>query len=103
MLTGQRVCALVYDSDISINYSPLTGSLKGDNLGLIAFDVLQVTPRFDGSSSDLPRVTIRVRETAICDEDLHLFRNAPVPQSSSEPFDIAPPAVPAAALVSPAS
>ncbi len=34
MLIGKTVLAVVYDSDISINYSPLEGNLKGANLGL---------------------------------------------------------------------
>jgi hypothetical protein len=96
MLTGQTVCALVYDSDIGVNYSPLLGNLQGANLGLIAFEVIEVRQRFDGSSSDLPRVRIEVRDTLICNSDLYLFANAPIPESSSEPFDIAPPATPGA-------
>ena len=32
LLEGRQVCAVVYDSDISINYDPLEGSLKGANL-----------------------------------------------------------------------
>lgn len=94
MLVGQTVCALVWDSDVGINYSPLQGNLQGANLGLVAFDVTRVTQRVDGSSSDLPRVRITVRGTALCDEPLNLFANAPVPNSSSDPFDIAPPASP---------
>ena len=43
-LVGEYVCAVVYDSDISINYDPLDGSLKGANLGIVAFEVLSVTP-----------------------------------------------------------
>ncbi len=31
-LQGQTVCAVVYKGDLSINYDPLDGSLKGDNL-----------------------------------------------------------------------
>lgn len=92
MLIGKTVLAVVYDSDISINYTPLTGNLMGANLGIVAFDVLEVTQRTDGSSSSLPRVKIVIRgldETFAV--PLMLFANAPVPQSSSEPFDIAPP------------
>lgn len=100
MLVGQTVYAVVYDSDISINYSPLTGNLQGDNLGVVAFDVLRVTQRMDGSSSDLPRVSIRIRSAEnISGLDLGLFANAPVPQSSSEPFDIAPPSNPPAIVI----
>ncbi|MFM9950205.1 MAG: hypothetical protein ACKV1O_19885 [Saprospiraceae bacterium] len=93
MLIGTTVLAVVYDSEVSINYSPLRGNLKGANLGLVAFDVLEVKERTDGSSGSLPRVTIRIRN--INDAllaPLSLFSNAPVPQSSSEPFDVAPPA-----------
>ncbi len=102
MLVGQTVLAVVYDSDISINYSPLEGNLMGANLGLVAFDVLEVRERTDGSTSSLPRVTIRIRDVSgVSGLDLALFSNAPVPESSSEPFDIAPPAsVSPAVLVS---
>ncbi len=101
MLTGQTVLAVAYDSDISVNYSPLNGSLKGANLGLVAFDVIAVTERTDASDSSLPRVTIRIRDVAdVMALPLMLFANAPVPQSSSEPFDIKPPAsIPAIQLV----
>jgi hypothetical protein len=92
MLTGTTVLALVYDSDISINYSPLNGSLKGENLGLVAFDVLEVRKRTDGSSGSLPAVKIRIRAVSEASAaSLKLFSNAPKPRSSSEPFDINPP------------
>jgi hypothetical protein len=95
MLVGQTICAVVYDSDVSINYSPLLGSLKGANLGIVAFDVLDVRRRFDGSTGSLPRVTIRIRDAeAVCGGPLVLFANAPVPRSSSEPYDVAPPSSP---------
>jgi hypothetical protein len=102
MLTGQTVCAVVYDSDVSINYSPLQGNLQGDNLGIVSFEVLSVVERTGGSSSDLPRVSIRVRDAATCEQALVLFDNAPVPESSSEPADIVPPAQPPAPLLVPA-
>lgn len=96
MLTGQTVYALVYDGDIGINYSPLTGNLMGANLGLVAFQVLSVTERTDGSTSDLPRVRVRIDDAvSVGALTLFLFTNAPEPSSSSEPFDIRPPAVPA--------
>jgi hypothetical protein len=92
MLVGQTVFAVVYDSDISINYSPLEGNLQGANLGVVAFEVLAVTERTDGSTSDLPRVTIRILDVAGAGNlPLSLFSNAPAPESSSEPFDITPP------------
>lgn len=64
MLTGKTVYAVVYDSDISINYSPLKANLQGANLGVVAFDVIEVRERTDGSTSDLPRVTIIIRNLA---------------------------------------
>jgi len=101
MLTGQTILAVVYDSDVAINYSPLVGNLKGANLGLAALKVINVTQRFDGSSSSLPKVTVRILNvTAVSALPLMLFSNAPVPTSSSEPFDVAPPAtIPAAVIV----
>jgi len=101
MLVGKTVLAVVYDSEISINYSPLLGNLMGANLGIVAFDVLEVTERSDGSSGSLPRVKIIIRDVAeTIAAPLMIFANAPVPQSSSEPFDIVPPnAAPAIVLV----
>lgn len=95
MLEGETVYAVVYDSDISINYDPIEANLQGANLGVVAFDVLGVTKRTNGSTSDLPRVTISIRNaTEVAEMNLSLFSNAPVPQSSSEPFDIDPPTNP---------
>jgi len=103
MLIGKTVLAVVYDSDVSINYSPLLGNLQGANLGIVAFDVLEVRKRTDGSTSSLPVVTIRIRDAEeVLDRQLLLFANAPVPQSSSEPFDIDPPGNPPAADFEPA-
>lgn len=93
MLTGQRIIAVVYDSDISINYDPITGDLQGENLGIVAFEVLEVKERTDGSSSDLPSVNIRILDAAaVAESNLYLFGNPEIPESSSEPEDITPPA-----------
>ncbi len=92
MLVGYKVIAVVYDNDISINYSPLEGNLQGANLGMVAFEVLGVNERTDGSDSDLPSVNIRILDVeSISDFGLVLFSNVPVPQSSSVPFDVNPP------------
>ncbi len=56
-LVGQTVHAVVFDSDISMNYSPLEGSLKGDNLGVVAFKVLSVTAQGGGQ---LPQVQVQI-------------------------------------------
>lgn len=93
MLVGKTVLAVVYDGDVNINYSPLSGNLMGANLGVVAFDVIKVTERKDASTSSLPRVTVTIRNVnEITQRSLVLFANAPVPSSSSEPFDKAPPA-----------
>ncbi len=94
MLIGHTILAVVYDSEVSINYSPLLGSLKGDNLGLVALEVVDVIKREDGSSGSLPKVRVIVHGiNPVGALPLFLFSNAPVPSSSSEPFDITPPAV----------
>ena len=91
LLLGRRVCAVVYDSDVSINYGPLNGSLKGDNLGRVALEVVGVT-RFDGgSSSSLPKLRVRILDAdAVCAESLALLTAAPTPKSSSQPPDVVP-------------
>jgi hypothetical protein len=101
MLIGKTVLAVVYDGDAGINYGPLNGNLMGANLGLVALQVVKVTKRFDGSSGSLPRVTVKVIDVNAANAaSLKLFSNAPVPRSSSEPFDITPPATaPAIKLV----
>ena len=91
LLEGQQVCAVVYKSDISTNYGPLNGSLKGDTLGTVAFEVLSVTQLTGGSSSALPKVDIRIlNANDVCEGALTLFTDPPEPISSSEPFDVVP-------------
>lgn len=91
MLKGKTVYAVVYDSDVSINYSPLNGNLQGANLGTVAFDVLDVVERTDGSTGSLPRVSVKIRNAdQISTSSLSLFTQAPVPQSSSVPYDTKP-------------
>jgi hypothetical protein len=100
MMVGKTILAVVYDSDVSVNYGPLAGSLKGDNLGIVAFDVLEVRKRTDGSSGSLPSVKIRIRNASeVSAASLKLFSNAPVPRSSSEPFDINPPSTAPVAIL----
>ncbi|MDD3188450.1 MAG: hypothetical protein PHO13_03000 [Fermentimonas sp.] len=92
MLIGKTVYAVVYDSDISINYSPLNANLKGENLGVVALTVLDVIERKNGSSSSLPAVIVRIEDASlVATYPLVLFSNAPIPSSSSEPMDIIPP------------
>ena len=104
MLKGRTIMALVYDSDISINYSPLNGNLMGSNLGIVAFDVLDVFERTDGSTGSLPRVVIRIRDVSeVLGLPLVLFSNAPEPESSSEPYDVSPTNTAPAISLSPAN
>lgn len=93
MLVGKTIFAVVYDGDISTNYSPLQGNLQGANLGIVALTVQEVTKRTDGSSMSLPKVKVRIENAAtLAGQSMYLFSNAPVPSSSSEPGDIDPPA-----------
>ncbi|MDA2924537.1 PKD domain-containing protein, partial [Acidobacteria bacterium AH-259-L09] len=98
LLEGQQVCAVVYDGDLSINinFDPINGgvidgSLKGANLGTVAFEVISVTELTGVSSSSLPQVDIQILDAAeVCEGALELFTDAPEPISSSEPFDVVP-------------
>jgi hypothetical protein len=93
MLVGVKVIAVVYNSNIGVNYSPLKGNLQGANLGLVAFEVMDVKKRVGGSDSDLPVVTIKILNVeGISKFGVVLFSNAPEPQSSSMPQDTNPPA-----------
>jgi CSLREA domain-containing protein len=90
MLADEKAtfCAVVYDSGIEINYGPLSGSLKGRNLGTVAFRVLRSTPLVGHSSGALPQVEVDVLDAGtVCEDELRLFTDAPEPQSSSLPFD----------------
>jgi hypothetical protein len=88
MLEGKRVCALVYNGDVGVNYGPLNVSLKGANLGTVAFEVGTVTPLAELSSSSLPQVEVEILDAEkVCEEPLQLFTESPEPTSSSEPPD----------------
>ena len=99
LLVDTTVCAVVYKSDISINYDPLDGNLQGANRGLIAFDVVAVADP-DPADSVLPEMTVEIVnakdvfdadgnlvEAGACDGELTLLddEQAPAPISSSEP------------------
>ena len=58
MLVGETICAVVFDSDISINYDPLDGNLQGEKLGTVALEVIDVRRLRGFSSSSLPEVDI---------------------------------------------
>jgi predicted xylose isomerase-like sugar epimerase len=91
-LIGKTICAVVYDSDISINYTgkhPFTNAnLQGETLGIVAFQVNEVRKLNGFSSSTLPEVQLTIRSASTCGT-WTLF-NAPVPRSSSVPNDIDP-------------
>ena len=90
-LVGRDVCAVTWKGDIGIGYGPLTGSLKGANLGRAAFRVDAVRKLTGYSSSALPRVTLTVLDAdQVCGRALDLHLEAPRPTSSSTPFDIDP-------------
>ncbi len=103
MLVGKTIYALVYDSDISMNYSPINGSLKGATLGTVAFKVISIAERTNGSDAFLPIMTIEILDTeAVLEKGLFLFSNPPPIQSSSEPFNTAPPETVGEAILIPA-
>ncbi|MAE65247.1 MAG: hypothetical protein CMJ18_13330 [Phycisphaeraceae bacterium] len=56
-LVDKIVCAVVFDSDVSMNYDPLEGSLKGATKGTMAFRVSSVTPQ---SGSELAHVEVEI-------------------------------------------
>lgn len=58
-LEGKTVCAVVYDSDLSVDVAAGFGNLKGATLGLTAFKVNAVGPDPDGpEGSVLPAITV---------------------------------------------
>ena len=59
-LEGQTVCAVVYDSDISVDRSAGFASLKGSTLGITAFTVTAVTP----VSKALPKITVDLLDSS---------------------------------------
>jgi len=74
LLEGRKVCAVVYDSDISINYAPLNGNLKGATLGTVAFEVMSVTELTGFSPSSLPQVEIKILDAEdVCKGQLTVF------------------------------
>jgi hypothetical protein len=88
-LVGKEACALVHDSDVSLNYDKTsfpftTANLQGKTRGPVAFRIDAVETA-NGSSSTLPSVRVTVLESSKCGGWV-LF-NAPVPRSSSEPSD----------------
>ena len=93
-LEGNTYCAVVYDSDIGINYfedGTLDGNLMGATLGIAAFMVdVDGVNKLDGfSTSTLPSVTITILDAnSTC--GVLQTESAPIPASSSLPFDIDP-------------
>ena len=91
LLAGKQVCAVVYDQDVQVTYAPLTGSLQGATLGIVAFEILAVTESTASSPAALPQVEIQLLDAdRLCAKELALFLDAPEPSSSSEPFDVVP-------------
>jgi hypothetical protein len=91
MLIGKTILAVVYTGDVSANYGPQEADLKGDNLGIVAMQVIDVRRRFNASSSSLPVVTVKIMSASEASQaSLKLFSNPPRLLSSSIPFNIAP-------------
>jgi len=96
------VCAVVYDSDISLNWFDPgieNGNLQGANLGIVAFRVLQVIPFGDDSPFDqgndpqeIAKVLIKILDakndegTGTSQGSL-ITHEVPPSINSAEPFD----------------
>lgn len=95
-LIGKVVYAVVYDSDVSINYdlgTPLgvNANLQGETLGVVAFQVNEVRTLNNFSSSTLPEVQITILDASSYSNSNFMLLSAPIPASSSVPNDrIAP-------------
>lgn len=75
MLIGQAVCAVVYTGDIP--WTAAATSLRGANLGLVAFAVISVS---GGDAVSLPAVEVQLLDQdATCAGPLSLFATAPNP------------------------
>jgi len=108
-LLGMNVCAVVYDGDISINYNEpenefpsesaigvKDGSLKGSNLGVVAFNVQRVIP-FGGPATsfldqaddpqEIAKVEIKILDPEFACKDLVLY-DAPniIDEDTSDTF-----------------
>ncbi len=88
LLAGRTCVAVVYDSDISMNYLPILANLQGARYGLFFFTVLDVrvpgTIPESQSSTSLYELEMRVEEVPddFCVEGLH------VPVRDHEPDSI---------------
>ena len=78
-LMGRTVCAIVYDHDVAVAAgTPAHANLSGSNLGVAAFEVVNVE-----ASGEWPSVTIKIlsaKET--CSGSLTPFAEAPDPSAA---------------------
>jgi len=90
-LVGEDICAVVKDSDVSINYNPeppggvLDGNLQGNYKGVVAFRVLQVipfgsfSPGFVQDPQEIAKVRIGILDavndsgTGVCQSNMDVF------------------------------
>jgi len=98
-LIGSTVHAVVYDSDIGINYDlgePLgvNGNLQGETLGVVIFRVNGVRTLSDFSSSTLPEVQVTILDASGIGDGAWSLLTAPLPASSSVPNDRVAPGSP---------
>lgn len=92
-LDGRSVCAVVMDGDVRMSYSPLSGNIRGPNLGKVAFQVMSVENANMRSGSQLPDVRVRVLDAdAVCSDPIVKFPEAPYLASESQPADAERPA-----------
>jgi hypothetical protein len=98
-LIDQVLYAVVYDSDISINYDlgsslGVNGNLQGETLGIVAFRVNEIRTLEDFSSSTLTEVQITILNTSEHENGSFNLLSAPIPASSSVPNDRVAPGSP---------
>lgn len=87
-LEGRSVCAIVLDGDVAMKYNPMSGDLRGRNLGKVAFHVLSTARATDAAETDLPQATVRILDaSAACNDDLKILREAPNIVSADLPRD----------------
>jgi hypothetical protein len=92
-LEGRSVCAVVLDGDVRMSYAPVSGNIRGPNLGKVAFQILSVADGNARSGSQLPDVRVRVLDAdAVCSDPLAKFPDAPALASESNPPDAERPA-----------
>jgi hypothetical protein len=76
---GRRVCAVAYGDQVAVNAGPpSTADLSGANLGVVAFQITNVSGAgVSGSGTDWPTVTVQILDVRdACNGALTAFAEA---------------------------